>query len=87
MKVVRIEAGRPVPLGATPVAGGLDIAVWAPDATAVEAGLFDADGQVEQARVRLPCCTDGVWHGRLLGEGLGAGTVYGLRAHGPWACR
>ena len=87
MKVVRIEAGRPAPLGATPVAGGLDIAVWAPDATAVEVGLFDADGQVEQARVRLPCCTDGVWHGRLLGEGLGAGTVYGLRAHGPWAPR
>ena len=41
MKVVRIEAGRPAPLGATPVAGGLDIAVWAPDATAVEVGLFD----------------------------------------------
>ena len=38
MKVVRIEAGRPAPLGATPVAGGLDIAVWAPDATAVEVG-------------------------------------------------
>ena len=52
MEVVRIEAGRPAPLGATPVAGGLDIAVWAPDATAVEVGLFDADGQAEQARVR-----------------------------------
>ena len=27
MTVVRIEAGQPAPLGATPVASGLDIAV------------------------------------------------------------
>jgi glycogen operon protein len=84
--------GRPWPLGATVVAqtdedgpAGLNVAVWAPDATAVDVSVFDAEGRVEQARHRLPVCTDGVWHGRL--PGLGVGTVYGLRAHGPWAPR
>ena len=84
--------GRPWPLGAEVVdpadawgPAGLNLAVWAPDATAIEVCLFDADGCVEQARLHLPVCTDGVWHGRL--PELGVGTVYGLRAHGPWAPR
>ncbi len=84
--------GRPWPLGAEVVdpadawgPAGLNLAVWAPDATAIEVCLFDADGCVEQARLHLPVCTDGVWHGRL--PELGVGTIYGLRAHGPWAPR
>lgn len=80
-----LQAGRPWPLGADCGAAGVNFAVWAPDATAVELCLFDAAGTVEEARLHLPACTNGVWHGLL--PGGGAGLVYGLRAHGPWAPR
>ncbi|WP_374242028.1 glycogen debranching protein GlgX [Zoogloea sp.] len=84
-----LQAGRPWPLGADCGAAGVNFAVWAPDATAVELCLFDATGTTEKARLRLPACTDGVWHGLLPGMRLeaGASLVYGLRAHGPWAPR
>ena len=87
-----IDRGRPWPMGAHVVAhadrcgaAGVNVAVWAPDATAVEVCVFDDAGRHERSRHRLPACTDGVWHGRLTGAGVGAGLVYGLRAHGPWA--
>ena len=51
-------------------------------ATAVEVCLYDEEGNTETARIRLPACTDGVWHGFV--PGPGAGQRYGLRAHGPW---
>ena len=62
-----LQAGRPWPLGADCGAAGVNFAVWAPDATAVELCLFDATGTTEKARLRLPACTDGVWHGLLPG--------------------
>jgi glycogen operon protein len=55
----------------------------APTAEAVDLCLFDGTGQNEQQRLRLPACTDGVWHG-LLPAGR-EGLVYGYRVHGPWA--
>ena len=78
--------GRPWPMGVT--AGvcdgisGLNAAVYARHASAVELCLFDATGETETARLRLPACSDGVWHGFV--PGLGVGQRYGLRAHGPW---
>ncbi len=80
-----LQAGRPWPLGAASTGTGVNFAVWAPDATAIELCLFDDDGRIEQARLRLPVCTEGVWHGFL--PGGRPGIVYGLRAHGPWAPR
>ncbi len=75
--------GQPWPLGAHCDQGGVNFAVWAPDAEAVELCLFDASGRDETARLALPACSDGVWHGHLA---AGApGLIYGLRAHGPWA--
>ena len=62
---------------------GVNFAVWAPDATRIELCLFDAAGVNELQRVDLPECSEGVWHGLLLGAT--AGQVYGLRADGPWA--
>ncbi len=79
--MMRIEAGLPVPLGATLVAGGVNIAVFSAHATRIELCVFDATGANEIARLALPAHTDGVWHGFL--PGAGAGLVYGLRAHGP----
>ncbi|HRP23478.1 glycogen debranching protein GlgX [Thauera sp.] len=82
-----LDDGRPWPLGASPgrqgEAEGLNFAVWAPDASALELCLFDVDGRKELHRLPLPVCSEGVWHGFLAGGG--PGLVYGLRAHGPWA--
>ena len=77
-------AGRPHPLGATLLpGGGVNFALVAPRAEAVELCLFDATGRQEQQRLGLTHCTDGVWHGLL--PAARAGLVYGWRVHGPWA--
>ena len=80
------QVGRPWPMGvvATSVHGqsGVNVAVYARRATAVDLCLFDEEGLHEFARIRLVACTDGVWHGFV--PGLRAGQRYGLRADGPW---
>ena len=82
-----LRRGQSWPLGArlTEDAGeaGVNFAVWAPDAEAIELCLFDAAGCEERHRLKLPACSEGVWHGFL--PAAGACLVYGLRAHGPWA--
>lgn len=78
-----LSTGSPFPLGASLSPAGVNFALVAPNAQAVELCLFDGTGQNEQQRLRLPACTDGVWHG-LLPSGR-AGLVYGYRVHGPWA--
>ncbi|MHB1373684.1 MAG: glycogen debranching protein GlgX [Thauera sp.] len=84
---LQLGEGLPWPLGMSVVAagggGGLNFAVWAPDATAIELCLFDDSGLEERARLRLPGFSEGVWHGFL--PAARPGLVYGLRAHGPWA--
>lgn len=77
--------GSPYPLGATPSTGGVNFALAAPRATAVELCLFDSAGQHEQQRLSVASCTDGVWHLRL--PSARPGLVYGWRVHGPWAPR
>ena len=80
------EPGRPWPTGVVPALiggrAGINVAIPAQHATAVDLCLFDEDGQRETARIRLSARTDGVWHGFV--AGLGAGQRYGLRVHGPW---
>ncbi len=78
----RLSAGTPWPLGATVVAGGVNVAVASTHATAIDLCLFDASGRTEVARLPLPGRSADVWHGFL--PGATAGLVYGLRAHGPW---
>jgi len=78
-----LSPGTPFPLGATPSKEGINFAIAAPTAEAVDLCLFDSTGQNEQQRLRLPACTDGIWHG-LLPSGR-EGLVYGYRVHGPWA--
>ena len=51
-------------------------------ASAIELCLFDAAGQAEIERIALPERTGDVFHGFV--AGIGAGTRYGLRAHGPY---
>jgi glycogen operon protein len=78
-----IAPGQPYPLGAHWDGHGVNFALVAPHAHAVELCLFDAAGTQELARLPLPACADGVWHGYL--PGAAPGQVYGYRVDGPWA--
>ncbi|HLZ83018.1 MAG TPA: glycogen debranching protein GlgX [Caulobacteraceae bacterium] len=78
-----VTEGEPEPLGASLTATGINVAVWSAHAEAVELCLFDAAGERETARIRLPARTGPVFHGHV--QGVGEGARYGLRAHGPFA--
>jgi len=79
---------RPHPLGVHLRSGGVDVAVLAAHADAVEVALLapagggGPGGHPPEERVALTRHTHGVWHGHL--PGVGAGQEYGLRVHGPW---
>ncbi len=82
VSTLTVEAGLPWPMGVHPDGDGLNIAVFSANAQAIDFCVFDAEGAVETARLRLPAHTNDVWHGYV--RGARAGMVYGLRAHGPW---
>jgi len=81
-------AGMPVgegsaePLGVTPTPTGVNVAVVSAHAEAIFFCLFDAEGEVELRRIRLPRRSGDVHHGHV--EGVLPGARYGLRAEGPW---
>ena len=79
-----LSEGRAWPMGAhcEDDGDGINFAVFSAYAHAVDLCLFDATGDHEVARLRLPGRTGDVWHGHL--PNVGPGLVYGLRAHGPW---
>ncbi len=79
---VRLEPGRPYPLGATWDGAGVNFALFSAHAEGVDLCLFDPDAARELARVRLTECTDQVWHGYL--PEARPGLVYGYRVHGPY---
>ncbi|WP_231384094.1 glycogen debranching protein GlgX [Cellulomonas sp. URHD0024] len=74
-----LSGRRPPRLGVHVTDDGVDVAVYAAHATAVDLCLFD--GRNER-RVRL----DGPVHGVFTGSvpGVTDGQRYGFRAHGPW---
>ncbi len=78
-----LRAGQPHPLGLQWDGEGANIAVFSEHATKIELCLFSDDGEKETARLALPEKTGPVWHGYL--PGLLPGSLYGLRAHGPFA--
>ena len=78
-----IRAGAPAPLGAHCTDGGVNFALYSANAERVELCLFDTTGRHETARLTLPECSDGVWHGLV--PGLQSGQLYGYRVHGPYA--
>ncbi len=77
-----LDTGSAEPLGVTLVPGGANVAVCSAHADAIELCLFDATGQNERRRIRLPARTDDVFHGFV--PGIAAGDRYGLRAHGAY---
>jgi len=79
----QLTGGRPTLLGAHHDGAGVNFAVFSAHADKMELCLFSEDGKEERARIALPERTGPVWHGYL--AGLPVGTVYGYRAHGPYA--
>ncbi len=78
--ILHISSGFPEPLGVTPDAGGINVAVYSHNATSVEFCLFDATGEQQTHAVTLPGRTGDVFHAYIAGVGVGA--RYGLRAYG-----
>ncbi len=78
--------GRPFPLGATPVPGGVNFSVWARDAAGMELCLFDRAEDARPSRVltleRRSNRSYHYWH--VLVPGLRPGQLYGWRARGPF---
>jgi len=77
-----LSSGRPDPLGATFDGDGVNFAVFSANADQVELCVFTDDGITEQARIPLRERHGDVWHIRV--AGLGPGTKYGYRVHGPY---
>jgi isoamylase len=82
MTTRRIREGGAEALGAIWTGQGTNFTVFSVSASRVEVCLFDATGETEQERLALPEYTDGYWHGFI--PDVGPGSVYGLRAHGPY---
>jgi pullulanase/glycogen debranching enzyme len=83
MDIGKMTPGVAYPLGAHWDGTGINFSLVAPRAQAVELCLFDADGTHEIARMPMPACEHGVWHGYL--DGAQPGLVYGYRVAGPYA--
>lgn len=80
---VNAGATQPSRLGVYLEGDGVDIAVTAPNAQAVEVCFFTSgEPTAQETRYRLLGPTDGIWHGHV--AGITAGTCYGFRAWGPW---
>ena len=75
-----LQEGCAEPFGALARDGGVNFAVFSDHADKVELCIFDSSGARELKRYALHGPVDGVFHGFL--AGVGAGLVYGLRAHG-----
>jgi glycogen operon protein len=82
-----ILPGQSFPLGATVYPGGVNFAVFSKNCDALELLLFDSADSPKPARV-IPLDphqnrTFYYWH--AFAPGIGAGQLYGYRAHGPFA--
>ncbi|MGW6005023.1 glycogen debranching protein GlgX [Oerskovia enterophila] len=80
----RPSHGPVPPLGVHLAGDGVDVAVLASHASAVDLCLLDVspDGEIHERRVALDGPSYGVWHARV--PGVREGQRYGFRAHGPW---
>lgn len=73
----------PSRFGAHLTAQGVNVAVFASHATAVEICFFDGFGShTSERRYSLSQCRHGVWAGHI--PGIRAGQAYGYRVHGRW---
>jgi glycogen operon protein len=79
----KITSGRPYPLGAEIVTGGVNFAVFSENATRVWLELFPPGApDVSAASIELSARQRSVWHCHV--EGVGAGWLYFYRMDGPY---
>jgi len=78
----RLSSGSAQSLGASWDGEGINFALFSAHAHRVELCLFDRTGRRELARLDLPECSEGIWHGYL--PAAAPGLVYGYRVHGPY---
>jgi len=79
---LELTPGKFWPMGASVDETGVNFAVFSANATKIEVCLFSDDGRTELTRIPLPERDGDIWHGHI--AGIGPGTRYGLRAHGPY---
>ena len=78
-----ISAGTAQPLGASPVQGGVNFALYSSRASRVELCLYDPDSGAELERFDLPGRAGDTWHGLVSSPHAGPGTHYAYCIHGP----
>ena len=78
----QVLAGDFTKLGANWDGEGTNFALFSAYASRVELCLFDEASGAEIERITLPEYTNEIWHGYL--PGVGPGTLYGYRVHGPY---
>lgn len=82
MDEIEVYLGSPYPLGSNWDGKGVNFALFAGQATAVELCLFEDDCITERARIKLFERTSHVWHAYI--PGIRPGQCYGYRVHGPF---
>jgi len=82
-RVSAVWLGTPYPLGPTWDGKGVNFALFSEHAEKVELCLFDAKGQHEIQRIRMPEQTDQIWHCYL--PEARPGLLYGYRVYGTYA--
>jgi len=83
MEKITVYPGRPYPLGATWDGSGVNFAIYADNATAVELCFFkNEDDTKETHKIKLAERTHHIWHGYL--PDILPGQLYGYRVHGPF---
>ncbi len=78
--MTEVWPGKPFPLGATWDGSGTNFSLFSENAHAVELCIFDGDGRESRLEVRDKTAHN--WHCYL--PGVGPGTRYGYRVHGPY---
>jgi len=80
---ITIYPGVPFPLGATWDGNGVNFAIYAENATAVELCLFNSiEDDTESVKIKLLERSHQIWHMYL--PDVKPGQLYGYRVHGPY---
>ncbi|WP_442589129.1 glycogen debranching protein GlgX [Pedobacter sp. AW31-3R] len=83
MNNINVYPGRPYPLGSTWDGKGVNFAIFADHATAVELCFFNKESdRKEVVKLSLIERTHHVWHGYV--PGIQPGQLYGYRIYGPF---
>jgi len=80
------DRGQPYPLGATPVAGGVNFSVFSRSALAMDLLFFDREDDGRPARVIHldPAINRTYYYWHVFVRGVHSGQLYGLRVYGPF---